>query len=102
MGKWVPLLPVIVMTVISAFIVLESVLTRACGTSTLAWEEDCCLRLASGLFFLVILLVSFISAAELEAGIGASLFCENVDENVLSYLEFNLANKLNVSSGSDT
>jgi len=87
MLKWGPLAPAILMTVVSAFIVMEAILTKACGTSTLAREEDCGLRVASVLFFLVIVLVACMSAMQVLAGITGSLFCEDVDNNVLSYVK---------------
>merc|ERR1712194_969812 len=96
--KWGPLLPVILMTVVSAFMVLEAFLTQKFGTSTLAREEDCAMHIASGLLFLVILFVAVISAAEVAVGIGASLFCRNVDENVLSYVDYYLTNKTGMSA----
>jgi len=94
--KWGPLIPVIAMTLVNAFMVLEAVLTRCFGTSTLAREEDLAMHFAAVLFFLVIVFVAAISAAEVAVGIAASLFCDNVDDNILQYGAFFLTNHTNL------
>mmetsp|Transcript_31058 Transcript_31058/g.83302 ORF Transcript_31058/g.83302 Transcript_31058/m.83302 type:complete len:652 (+) Transcript_31058:75-2030(+) len=94
--KWGPILPVLVMTLANAFMVLEAILTRVCGTSTLAREEDFAMHVAALLFFLVIVFVAAISAAEVGVGIAASLFCDNVDDNILQYGAFYLTNHTDI------
>lgn len=90
--KWGPLLPVLAMTLANAFMVLEAILTRLFGTSTVARGEDIAMHVAAVFFFLVIVFVAAISAAEVAVGIAASLFCDNVDDNILQYGAFYLSN----------
>lgn len=96
--KWGPVLPVLVMTLANVLMVIEAFLTRVYGTSTLAREEDFAMHVAAVIFFLVILIVAVISAAEVSVGIAASLFCNDVDENVQQYAAF-YVNQMNTSEG---
>jgi hypothetical protein len=96
--KWVPLVPVIVTALISGFLVMEALLTQRCATGALAKAEDCGMRLSAGIFFVAILLVAVIATTELVVGIVASIFCRDVDDNILVYMDWALEEKSNMSN----
>jgi len=72
---------------ICVLVTLEAISARCFGSSSCANCIDCGLKLVSLVFFAVIVLISVIVAAELAACIVVSVFCKDVDENSLSYIQ---------------
>jgi len=81
-----PLAPLALMAAICALIVLEAIMTTCCRSSTLTRCVDRGLKLAAALFSLIILVVSGLIFVETILMIVLSKFCEDVDGNVMSYI----------------
>lgn len=84
---WVPLIPTLLVSIICLLILIEAIAARCFNSSMLADCVDCGLKVASILFFLVIVVVAAIAAVELAACVTASVFCMHVDENSLEYIQ---------------
>jgi len=85
---WVPLLPVLAVSAICILIILEAIAAGCFGSSSVAKCVDCGLKLASLLFFLIIVLIAAIAGVELSVCIAASEFCTDVDANALEYVQW--------------
>jgi len=84
---WGPLLPVALISLLCLGMVLEAVAVEMCDSSTLAFEVDCSLRIATILFAVVIIIVSAVGAFELWVANFLSLLCIDVDENALHAIQ---------------
>lgn len=81
-----PLAPLGLMAAICALIVLEATMTTCCRNSSITKCVDAGLKLAAALFSLIILVVAILICVETILMIILSKFCEDVDHNVLSYI----------------
>ncbi|CAJ1382997.1 unnamed protein product [Effrenium voratum] len=81
-----PLAPLALMAVICGLIVIEALTTEICRNSAFAKCVDSGLRLAAVVFALVIFTVTILVFAETVMMIVLSKFCEDVDHNVLLYV----------------
>ncbi|CAK9082448.1 unnamed protein product [Durusdinium trenchii] len=91
-----PLAPLLLMAVICGGIVLEATMTTCCRSSSLTRCVDTGLKLAAVIFALIILVVTFLIFVETILLITLSKFCEDVDNNVLSYINSTTWNVSNV------
>merc|ERR1712178_229271 len=80
---WGPLLPVALISLLCLGMVIEAVVVELCDSSSIAFEIDCSLRVATWLFAVVIMIVTLVGSLELFIANGLSLLCNHVDENVV-------------------
>lgn len=80
---WGPLLPVALISLVCLGIVIEAFVVEMLDSSSVAFEIDFTLRVATWFFAVIIVIVASVGAGELFAANFLSLFCLNVDENVL-------------------
>jgi len=84
---WIPLIPVLLVSCICFLILIEGIAARCFNSSAFADCVDCGLKCASLLFFVVIVITAAIAAVELAVCVTLSVFCMDVDENTLSYVQ---------------
>jgi hypothetical protein len=86
--KWSPLLPTALISILCLGMVVEAFAVEFCDSSTVAFEVDRSLRVATFLFAFVIVVVTVVGAAELFTGNLVSLLCMHVDDHVLQAVQF--------------
>jgi len=85
--NWAPLLPVALITILCLGMVIEAIVVEWFDSSSVAFEIDFTLRVATVLFGIVICILTVIGGTELFIANFLSLLCQDVDKNILHAVE---------------